>query len=54
MEIQNASEFIATRYLPLMLEGSTRSWINNLPKGSINSWEEMRTTFINNFEGTCK
>jgi hypothetical protein len=54
MEIQNANEFVAAWYLPLMLEGSTRSWINNLPTGSINSWEEMKTIFIRNFEGACK
>jgi hypothetical protein len=54
MDIVNTSKLIATRYLPLMLDGSTRTWINNLPRDSINSWEEMRTAFIENFEGTCK
>jgi hypothetical protein len=54
MEIANASELVATRYLPLMLDGSMHMWINNLPHDSINSWEEMRTAFIENFEGTCK
>jgi hypothetical protein len=43
IEIQNANEFVATWYLPLMLEGSTHSWINNLPNGIINYWEDMRT-----------
>jgi hypothetical protein len=37
MEILNTNESVAARYLPLMLEGSTQSSINNLPKGSINS-----------------
>jgi thioredoxin-related protein len=54
MDIANASELVATRYLPLMLDGSTCMWINNLPRNSINSCEEMRTTFIENFKGTCK
>jgi hypothetical protein len=31
MDIINASELVGTCYLPLMLEGSTRTWINNLP-----------------------
>ena len=54
MNIQNASTLIATRYLPLMLEDTARTWINNLPKNSINSWAEMKKVFIKNFEGTCK
>lgn len=54
MNIQNASTLIATRYLPLMLENTARTWINNLPKNSINSWAEMKKVFIKNFERTCK
>jgi hypothetical protein len=52
MDIANALELVATCYLPLMLDGSTRTWIKNLPHNSINSWKEMLTAFIENFEGT--
>lgn len=45
---------IATRYIPLMLEGTARTWIQSLPARSINSWEDMRNVFIKNFEGTYK
>ena len=54
MSIQNASYKTATRYLPMMLEGTTRTWINNLPRDSINSWEDMKTAFVKNFEETYR
>lgn len=28
---------LAVRYAPLVLKGTTRSWLNSLPKGSVNS-----------------
>ena len=37
MDIVNASDLICAQYLPLMLGGSARTWINNLPRDSINS-----------------
>ena len=37
MSIQNTSSHTETRYLPMMLEGTTRTWINNLPRNNVNS-----------------
>ena len=37
MNIQNASALLHVRYFPLILEGTARTWINNLPKNSIGS-----------------
>ena len=34
--IAGGSRRVAVRYAPLMLQGSARSWVNSLPKNSIN------------------
>ena len=54
MEMRGASPLVATRYLPLMMGGSTHNWVHNLPRGSINSWKDMRDTFIKYFGGMCQ
>src|SRR3954471_6432828 len=43
---------LAARYLPLMMEGACRQWINTLPADSIDSWEEMHDAFVRHFEGS--
>ena len=53
MDIVNASDLICARYLPLMLGGSARTWINNVPRDSIDWWKDMTRAFVKNFEGTC-
>ncbi|KAK1683387.1 hypothetical protein QYE76_044235 [Lolium multiflorum] len=44
----------AVRYSPLMLLGSARTWLNNLPAGSINGWLDFEDAFISNFTGTYR
>ncbi|KAK1685229.1 hypothetical protein QYE76_046077 [Lolium multiflorum] len=44
----------AVRYSPLMLVGSARTWLNNLPAGSINGWLDFEEAFISNFTGTYR
>ncbi|KAK1650400.1 hypothetical protein QYE76_068205 [Lolium multiflorum] len=44
----------AVRYSPLMLLGSARMWLNNLPAGSINGWLDFEAAFISNFTGTYR
>ena len=41
-------------HLPLMLEGSSRTWLNQLPPRSIWVWEDLVRVFVKNFEGTYK
>ena len=36
----------------MALKDGARSWLLNLPPGSISSWNEMRDRFISNFQGT--
>ena len=52
MGIAGHSDLLAARYLPLMMDGANRQWINTLPKDSIDSWEDMRNAFIKHFEGS--
>src|SRR3954462_10751101 len=44
----------AVRYIPQMLEGPDRVWLNNLPPGSINSWIDFHDAFVSNFTSTYK
>ncbi|KAK1652169.1 hypothetical protein QYE76_069974 [Lolium multiflorum] len=44
----------AMRYSPLMLLGSARTWLNNLPAGSINGWLDFEDAFVSNFIGTYR
>ena len=37
-----------------MLEGTTRTWLKNLPTNSVGSWAELKHRFIQNFKDTCK
>ncbi|KAK1643787.1 hypothetical protein QYE76_061592 [Lolium multiflorum] len=49
MGIQGYSELLATRYLPLMMDGLNRQWFNTLAPNNIVSWEEARAAFIQHF-----
>jgi hypothetical protein len=35
-----------------MLVGSARTWLNNLPAGSINDWLDFEEAFVSNFTDT--
>jgi hypothetical protein len=39
-------------YFPVAMTDMARSWLMNLPKGSLTSWEELRHQFMVNFEST--
>ena len=39
-------------WFPMALKDDARSWLLNLPPGSISSWDEMRDRFVANFQGT--
>jgi hypothetical protein len=54
VQFAGGSPNVAVRYLPLMLSGIARQWINDLAKNSIHTWFNMQTAFIENFEGTYK
>ena len=39
-------------WFPMALKDGARTWLLNLAPGMISSWDEMRTRFIANFQGT--
>ena len=54
MELLDVNEAACAKYFPLMLEGTTRTWLKGLPTNSIGSWAELKARFIQNFKHTCK
>jgi hypothetical protein len=54
VDIAGGNKRTAVRYVPLMLTGSARTWLNSLPALQINSWHNFQEVFIKNFTGTYK
>ncbi|KAI4980027.1 hypothetical protein ZWY2020_016780 [Hordeum vulgare] len=54
VDIARGNKRIAVRYVPLVLTGSVRIWLNSLPAGSVNSWVDFEEAFVYNFTGTYK
>ncbi|KAI4983753.1 hypothetical protein ZWY2020_025619 [Hordeum vulgare] len=52
--IAQGNKRVAVRYVPLMLVGSARTWLNSLPAGSVNSWVDFEEASVSNFTGTYK
>src|SRR4051812_16156023 len=50
--IAGGSQRLAVHYAPLMLQGSARTWLNSLPRDSINCWEDFQNAFVHNFTDT--
>ena len=44
----------AARYVPQMLEGTARIWLNNLEPGSIRCWTDFEEAFKSNFATTYR
>jgi hypothetical protein len=54
VDIADSNKITAVRYVPLMLTGSARTWLNSQPALQINSWHDFQEVFIKNFTGTYK
>ena len=52
IEATNGDEKVMANWFPMALKDGARSWLLNLPPGSNSSWDEMRSRFIANFQGT--
>ncbi|KAI4994438.1 hypothetical protein ZWY2020_034079 [Hordeum vulgare] len=52
--IARGNKCVAVRYVPLMLTGSARTWLNSLPADSVNSWVDFEEAFVRNFTRTYK
>jgi hypothetical protein len=44
------NEAVLANYFPVALTGMTRSWLMNLPEGTLHSWSELCRQFTANFE----
>jgi len=51
MIAQGCSGYVAARHLPQMVGESSRTWVHSLQRDSINSWSDMRDSFIKYFTG---
>ena len=51
IEEANCDEKVMANWFPMALKDGARSWLLNLPPGSISSWDEMRNRFAANFQG---
>ena len=52
IEAANGNEKVMANWFPMALKDGARSWLLNLPPGSISSLDEMRDRFVANFHGT--
>ena len=52
IEAANGDEKVMANWFPMALKDGARTWLLNLAPGTISSWDEMRTSFIANFQGT--
>ena len=46
MEMLDVDEAACAKYVTMMLEGTTRTWLKGLPANSIGSWAELKARFI--------
>src|SRR5215216_5552900 len=46
VRLHGGSRSTAMQYLQLQLQGVTRAWLNNLPRESIRSWDELVYSFV--------
>ena len=51
-DCQGGNTTTAMQYLQLMLTGSTRGWLQSIPKNFFNTWEQFEEAFVKNFLGT--
>jgi hypothetical protein len=49
IEAVGGDDRVKANFLPTVLSGAARSWLINLPEGSIHSWDQLRAMFIENF-----
>jgi hypothetical protein len=51
-EVARGDNQVNANFLPMMLTGVAKSWLINLPEGSITSWDQLCAMFIENFQDT--
>jgi hypothetical protein len=51
IEAAGGDDQVKANFLPTALINATRSWLTNLPEGSIYTWDRLCAMFIENFQG---
>ena len=54
IEAANRDEKVMANWFSMVLKDGARTWLLNQHPGTMSSWDEMRTRFIANFQGTRK
>ena len=44
---------VMANYIPVMLMPTTMNWLTSLTLDSIESWEQLKKVFIDNYTATC-
>jgi hypothetical protein len=52
IEATEGDDWVKANFLPTALTGATRSWLINLPDGSVTLCDQLCAMFIGNFQGT--
>jgi hypothetical protein len=52
IEAVGGDDRVKSNYLPTTLSSAAKSWLINLPEGSICTCDQLCTVFIRNFQGT--
>jgi hypothetical protein len=42
IEAASGDDYVKANYLPTVLQGSARTWLMNLPEGTVQSWDHLR------------
>jgi hypothetical protein len=50
--VSGSSNTTKVIYFPMALESTSLTWFRASKKKSINSWEDLKKVFINNFQGS--
>ena len=54
VSIANDNRHVAMKYIPLVLHGTSHTWMNNLKPYNVNSWVDFTEAFIRNFTNMYK
>jgi hypothetical protein len=52
IEVSGGSNSTKALYFPVALESAPLTWLESLKPNSINSWEDIKWSFVNNFQGS--
>ena len=52
IEAANGNDKVMANWFPMALKDGARSWLLNLPVGSISSRDELHERFVANFQDT--